>query len=655
MSTPPETQTTPPPGNPEHPHGLVEEIREEIEHAVEHVPKPVRWTVRKLILVAIAGLVTLVVLVVGTAVLYVVNRTEWVAKELTVFLNTTLAQRSDVSLEIADVRGNPFREVKLIRPRVRFREGDGPALLEAPVIHVRYSAWGFVSTRGRFVDILVEKPEIHLTRLPDGRMRLPTWKSAGPTPRKVRDFDVRLRLRDGKFLAPAPLGTTEALQLDALVSTGRATKVVVRDLSWKRGPYATTNLSLSGDVNAGDSVTFAVNKLKTPDLVLSAQGGWKKGETQKWIHADVSRVRWRWLSKAINSSTFDVDGEGAVVADARGYRTWDGRFTTRLVWDGLPARGASAFGWKDGRLTLPSLAVNTPGGNLRGSAAYSKLGWDVGGAVQGGDPSQWAALGIRDWPKGNLAGQFRYSVDSRRHTEHLTAALGGSELSGWRADRAQVEVRFPASGPDSFTVQMFRAGGEVDLVGQASEGGWHGSYVATRFPLEEWPDGRASGIHGILSRGEGNVTGGGGKLHITGTLAGESTDWLGAHMARWRLEGVDGLLLPKPDLGARARLEDVTFLGVHFDSALTPFRLGDGTLVFDSLRAGAGDTTFTMAGRADWTQGGWRMRLDRAEAASAQFHWTSVPPVLLAGDKTGVDFERLEARDGPATLAMSGR
>ena len=37
----------PPPG-PEH-HGIGEEIRHELEEAVEHVPQPIRWTVGKLV------------------------------------------------------------------------------------------------------------------------------------------------------------------------------------------------------------------------------------------------------------------------------------------------------------------------------------------------------------------------------------------------------------------------------------------------------------------------------------------------------------------------------------------------------------------------------------------------------------------------------
>ena len=53
----------PEPAPDEH-HGLVEEIRHEIEEAVEHVPPPVRWTVRKLVLLGLTVFVGLVVLAV---------------------------------------------------------------------------------------------------------------------------------------------------------------------------------------------------------------------------------------------------------------------------------------------------------------------------------------------------------------------------------------------------------------------------------------------------------------------------------------------------------------------------------------------------------------------------------------------------------------
>src|SRR5690349_3802205 len=109
--------TDPPPHDPndsgpdgEH-HGLVEDLRHEIEEVVEHVPEPVRWTVRKLIGLVALIVVSLVVLVVVSVVLYYANRTELAARELTLFLNHTLATRSNVRIDVSDIRGNPFQRI----------------------------------------------------------------------------------------------------------------------------------------------------------------------------------------------------------------------------------------------------------------------------------------------------------------------------------------------------------------------------------------------------------------------------------------------------------------------------------------------------------------------------------------------------------------
>src|SRR5438552_18334365 len=120
MTDPQDPESRPPDSPP--PHGLVEEIKEEIEEVVAHVPQPVRWTISRLRWAVARSIVALVALRVVTAILYVVNRTEWAARELTVLVNQTLASRSDVVLEIHDIKGNPFTGVRLLGPRVRFRD-----------------------------------------------------------------------------------------------------------------------------------------------------------------------------------------------------------------------------------------------------------------------------------------------------------------------------------------------------------------------------------------------------------------------------------------------------------------------------------------------------------------------------------------------------
>ena len=116
---------------PEEHHGLAEEIKQEIEEVVEHVPKPIRWTVGKLVRLALLGLAGLVVLVAVTAVLYVVNRTEWAARELALMVNQALVSRSDITIEIGDIKGNPFTGVRVLKPRVRFRDSNLPPLMDA--------------------------------------------------------------------------------------------------------------------------------------------------------------------------------------------------------------------------------------------------------------------------------------------------------------------------------------------------------------------------------------------------------------------------------------------------------------------------------------------------------------------------------------------
>src|SRR5262245_29500315 len=118
-----------PDSEPPHPHGLVEELREELHEVVEHVPKPVRWTVSRIVKLALLSLFALIVIVVVSAALWVARRTEWVAQELALVLNQALATRSDLVVEMGDLRGNPLRGVRVVHPVVRFRDGDHPPLL----------------------------------------------------------------------------------------------------------------------------------------------------------------------------------------------------------------------------------------------------------------------------------------------------------------------------------------------------------------------------------------------------------------------------------------------------------------------------------------------------------------------------------------------
>src|SRR5262249_49195277 len=153
----------------------------------------------------------------------------------------------------------------------------------------------------------------------------------------------------------------------------------------------------------------------------------------------------------------------------------------------------------------------------------------------------------------------------------------------------------PALGTRTFDVHALRRGGRFSLHGETDAAGWSGDYHVDALPLEEWPDGRASGIRGMLDTGAGTVTSHGGVLSVTGELAGRGTDWLGLPAAQWKLDGVRGALLPTPDLASTAALHDVMFMGVHFDSVGSPVHLGDRRLALEAAGARGGDTLVTFA------------------------------------------------------------
>src|SRR5262245_61800304 len=165
-------------------HSLAQELREAVEkvedvvdEVVEHVPEPVRWTVGKITALVALGFVGLVVLAAVTSVLYVANRTEWAAQELSVLLNQMLVSRSDVSLSIKDIKGNPFTGVRVYEPSVRFRDGRGVTLLEAPTMTLRYSALDLMTGKRTAILVDFDRPTVRLGRGADGKWRLPTWKS----------------------------------------------------------------------------------------------------------------------------------------------------------------------------------------------------------------------------------------------------------------------------------------------------------------------------------------------------------------------------------------------------------------------------------------------------------------------------------------------
>jgi len=653
--------TTPPPEPPHHESAaeqvreLAHEIQHEIEDAVEHMPPPVRWTLRRIVALVLISLVSLLVVAVVSVILYLANRTEWVAQEVTVVINQTLARRSNVVLEMADLRGNPLTGLRAVRPRVRFRDRKGPPLLEARALTIRYGAWSLATGGGAPIVIELDQPVLRIDRDADGRWRLPSWR-AKPARGAARPRTFDVRIVRGLMELPDPYGRIERLDVAARVRTDGGTRVDVQHVSWASGPWGSRLARLDGTVEAADTVRVRIAHLESGDLALRGVVEWKAGERERRAHVEVDRVRWAWLAAVFRNGAFDVPGEGRLVADLRHAGGWSGTLHGAGTWNGLAAEGGGRIqerppgGWE-----VEGLEARSAAGDLQGRLSYDHAGWAVSGTVERGDPAGWGALHLTGWPHGKLRGRFIYAVETRRHFSRLDARLAESELAGWRADSAHVRVEVPASGQVSFEVRMLRRGGVARLSGASDSAGWSGRYQVEDYALDEWPDGRATGIRGTLTHGEGTVAGRPAGLFVTGALRGRSTDWLGARVRDWRLDGVDGRLVPTPDLRASAQFADLSFLGVHFDSAAVALGLGDQRVALRDVAAYAGDTLVTLAGETRWDSAGWSARFDRAAMRSSQFGWTAEPPVELAGDPRGVTFQRMTLRDSLARVEMAGR
>jgi len=637
----------------------VEGVAEEVaEHVPEQIRGQVRWTVRKLLLVGGLSLVAAILIAIGATAYYVWNHTEWASHELTWRVNRVLHEHSDLALTVQGVRGNPLRSVTVMHPQISLGDGSA-ALFGAQSMTLRYSTWNlFAGQRGALV-IEVDRPVFRLERGADGKLRVPEWRPGKGSAKAGRGFDYEIRIHDGQLVMPESEHNIDGFDLDAAVTTGGATDVEIRSLRWDRGPWGTPLRKLVASITAGDSVAIHVQQLDSPPLALRGEASWKRGETRRAVSGEIERVQWRWLAQVFRNHTFEVDGQGAFAFQATQEEFgWTGAATSKAVWADLPLETQATFSFRDGKLALPSLSGTSPGGSLEGGRlSWSKAGWEISGRAQKGDPARWAVLGLKDWPAGDLKGHFRYVVDTRhKPSSELEATLEPSMLAGWRADSGVVRVSFPPDAPDSFRVDAVRRGGRFALRGRTLPSGWSGSYRVESFPLDEWPDGRASGLTGTLASGEGTVEGKDGGLLVSGALEGRTTKWFGMDAGGWRLTDLQGRLLPTPDLTADARLRDVMYLGIHFDSAASAVHLGDGTLVMSSLRGVAGDTVLTMAAETSWDKGGgWRLTADQAAVKSHQLNWRAVEPIRLSGNGQGVTFERLAAADGDARVDIGGR
>ena len=637
----------------------METLREELHEVVEHVPQPVRWTVGKLVRVTLLGLLLLVVVAAISAVLYLTNRTELVARELTLLVNHELAQHSDLVLTMKDIKGNPFSGFRVVEPRVRFRS-DGLPLLEASGMQVGYSALSLLRGTGRPIELEMDHAVVHLDGGPGRSWRIPQWKSTGKPARGTpRGIAFGVTLHDTRVEAPRPLGRFDGLDTRVTGSVGPATQILVQRMRWRQGPWHSRLDQLAGELALDkDSVRVRVRELRTGDLAARFDAGWKTGANERVVHAEIDRVRWRWLAEVFDNNEFDVPGEGHMRVDAAQAQGWHGRFAGGGSWDSLAMDMGGRFGWTGRELALDSLTARSLAGNLdKGRLHWTHQGWVFSADARDADPAQWHALRLDNWPAGKLNGSFRYVLDSRGrdNASRLEARLAPSQWVGWNVDSANVRIEFPAVARDSFVVTAWRRGGRFTLDGRIEPGGWNGPFTIDAFPLDEWPDGRASGLRGTLVHGEGSVDSRHTGLFVSGNLAGGVTDWSAAHFAAWTLHQVDGRLLPTPDLTAAFRARDGFFVGLHVDSADAMLRLGDRMVSFGPAHANAGDTVFTFGGDADWTGSQWHARMTSASAASSQFAWTAEPPLQFSGDSLGTVFDRVIASDHAARIAARGR
>src|SRR5258705_531380 len=77
---------------------------------------------------------------------------------------------------------------------VRFRDADGPVLLEATSMTVSYTPWNLWTARRRSIEVVLEHPVIRLGRGPDGRLQLPEWRSGHNAKPSTREVEILLHV-----------------------------------------------------------------------------------------------------------------------------------------------------------------------------------------------------------------------------------------------------------------------------------------------------------------------------------------------------------------------------------------------------------------------------------------------------------------------------
>ena len=450
----------------------------------------------------------MVVLVAGVLA-WLTQHTEYLAGHLTVVVNRVLADHSDMVLEVRDLRGNVFRSVTIVEPRLRIRGDTGPALLEARSMALRYAPWDLAFGSRRSLEIELERPVVHLVRGPDGKLRLPHWRPGPPGRGPAREFDVRLAVNGGEVHLPDSSQDVRGLVLRARALLGEA----------GRGRGAADELDAGP---AGHDARGAARAAWSPATARASSCGncarptWRSrpagagsaGARTRFAAVDLERVRWRWLAKVFANELFDVPGEGGGRFDVRFDRAVSGTGLAEAVWDSVPLKARAGFRWEGGRLTIAPLDGTSPAGAFARTRRVHGEGPRSARPRHAREPaSSGARSGCAGWPAGDLTGEMHYwswrEAPAGSRFEADLGRLGAGGLAGGLGARPRWTRR--RRRPARSTSLMLRRGGRVELDADMDHGTWQGTWQAARFPLDEWPDGRATGIRGMLGEGRGTA------------------------------------------------------------------------------------------------------------------------------------------------------
>src|SRR5262249_44283905 len=205
----------------------------------------------------------------------------------------------------------------------------------------------------------LDHPIVNVTRGPDGKLRLPVWKTSPHAAGPAKSYDFGIRIRGGDVLMPEEAQSIMGFDLDAAAATGGPTRVEIASLKWAHGPYGMRLDQLRGGIQVGDSVQVQIRELTSPDLALKVGGHWARGGPRQ-LAGEIQHVRWAWLAKLFQNGALDVPGQGAVTFDAQEGDGWTGTLDGTGVWSDLPFDGRARFGWKDNRFALDPLNRTTP-------------------------------------------------------------------------------------------------------------------------------------------------------------------------------------------------------------------------------------------------------------------------------------------------------